>query len=145
MYAIIEQGVVVNTIEWDGVKDFTIPSKQKLVLVAEGQAVETGTKYVDGQFLPFEKPNGPSAKEILIFRRERMKVTRYQGKAALLRAGLLDQVESAVAASDDGMLKLAWAEAGFERLSLFAEQMKALTGQTDEELDEMFKEAAAIK
>ena len=78
-------------------------------------------------------------------RRESMKVTRYQAKAALLNAGLLSGIESAIAASEDPLIKLAWAEASFERTSPFAGQMMALTGLTGEQLDQLFEAAAAIR
>jgi len=78
-------------------------------------------------------------------RRESMKVTRYQAKAALLNAGLLSGIESAIAASEDPLIKLAWAEASFERTSLFADQMMGLTGMTGEQLDDLFEVAMSIK
>jgi len=78
-------------------------------------------------------------------RRELMKVTRYQAKAALLNAGLLSGIESAIAESEDPLLKLAWAEASFERTSPFAGQMMALTGLTGEQLDDLFDVAANIQ
>jgi len=77
-------------------------------------------------------------------RRESMKVTCYQAKAALLNAGLLDSIESAIAASEDPLLKLAWAEASFDRLSPFAGKMLELTGLTDTQLDDLFDAAANI-
>ena len=78
-------------------------------------------------------------------RRESMNVTRYQAKAALFGAGLLQQVEEAVAASTDPIMKLAWAEASFQRSSPLAGQMMALTGLTGEQLDQLFEAAAAIR
>ena len=78
-------------------------------------------------------------------RRESMKVTRYQAKAALVNAGLLSGIESAVAESDDPIIQLAWAEAIFERTSPFAAQMLALTGMTDTQLDDLFDVAANIR
>jgi hypothetical protein len=77
-------------------------------------------------------------------RRESMKVARYQAKAALLNAGLLSGIESAIAESEDPLLKLAWAEASFERTSPFSGQMMALTGLTGEQLDDLFDTAANI-
>jgi len=77
-------------------------------------------------------------------RRESMKVTRYQAKAALLAAGLLSDIEAAVAVSDDPLLMLAWADASFERLSPFAGQMMMLAGMTGDELDSLFDAAMRI-
>ena len=62
-------------------------------------------------------------------RRERMQVTRYQAKAALLEAGLLEQAEAIVAASNDPQLTIAWQEAGFIRLSAFVDQVGAQLGK----------------
>ena len=78
-------------------------------------------------------------------RRESMNVTRYQAKAALFGAGLLQQVEEAVAASTDPIMKLAWAEASFQRSSPLAGQMMALTDFTGEQLDDLFDVAANIQ
>ena len=77
-------------------------------------------------------------------RLESMKVTRYQAKAALLAAGLLSDIEAAVAVSDDPLLMLAWADASFERLSPFAGQMMMLAGMTGDELDSLFDAAMRI-
>ena len=55
-------------------------------------------------------------------RRESMKVTRYQAKAALLNAELLSGIESAIAESDDPIIQLAWAEAK----STFAQNLATL-------------------
>src|SRR5690554_4724424 len=77
-------------------------------------------------------------------RRESMKVTRFQAKAALMQAGLLDDIEAAVAASADPLVELAWKEASFERLSPFVAQMQASINLTDEQLDELFDLAATV-
>jgi len=74
-----------------------------------------------------------------------MKVTRYQAKAALLGAGRLSDIEAAIAVSEDPLVKLAWQEASFERLSPFADQMIALTGLTGNQLDDLFEVAMGIK
>lgn len=78
-------------------------------------------------------------------RRERMHVTRYQAKAALLEAGLLDQCESIVAAANDPQLDLAWKEAGFIRLSSFVDYVGDQLNLTPEQLDDLFIAAAKIK
>lgn len=77
--------------------------------------------------------------------RERMQVTRYQAKAALLEAGLLEQAEAIVAASNDPRLQLAWQEAGFIRLSAFVDQVGAQLGLSPEQIDDLFIRAAKIK
>jgi len=78
-------------------------------------------------------------------RRERMHVTRYQAKAALLNAGLLDQCEAVVEASNDPQLKIAWQEAGFIRLSQFVDYVGEQLSLTPEQLNDLFIAAAKIK
>ena len=77
-------------------------------------------------------------------RREKMHVTRFQAKAALMQAGLLDQVEQEMSVATDPLEKLAWQEAGFDRLSPMVEQFGAALGMTDEQLDELFETAKHI-
>ena len=78
-------------------------------------------------------------------RRERMHVTRYQAKAALLEAGLLDQCESIVQAANDPQLNIAWQEAGFIRLSSFVDFVGEQLNLTPEQLDDLFIAASKIK
>ena len=78
-------------------------------------------------------------------RREAMKATRFQAKAALMQAGLLDDVEAAVAASDDPMIKLAWQEASFVRLSPLISAIAEAVGISDEQLDELFESAMRVE
>ena len=78
-------------------------------------------------------------------RREGMKVTRYQAKAALMQAGLLDDIEQAVSDSDDPMIKLAWQEASFVRLSPLISAMAGAVGLSDEQLDELFETAERVE
>ena len=77
-------------------------------------------------------------------RREKMKVTRFQAKAALLEAGLLDDIQEVIDASKDPLVALAWSEAGFERLSPFVMQMQAAIELTDSQLDELFDAAGGV-
>lgn len=77
-------------------------------------------------------------------RRERMVVTSFQAKAALFEAGLLTEAEQAVEASADPVVKLAWVEAGFERLSPMVERLGDDMGLTDEQLDSLFESAKEI-
>lgn len=77
-------------------------------------------------------------------RREAMKVTRFQAKAALMQAGLLDDIEQAVSDSDDPMVKLAWQEASFVRLSPLISAIAVAIGLSDEQLDELFETAARV-
>ncbi|WP_427183613.1 hypothetical protein ACL598_17490 [Bordetella bronchialis] len=74
-------------------------------------------------------------------------VTRYQGRAALLAAGLLDTVTqhfAEVAGSD--LAKLAWNEAPtFERDSPLVIATAAALSLTEAQLDDLFIAAAQVK
>jgi len=77
-------------------------------------------------------------------RRESMKVTRFQAKAAMMQAGLLDDIQEVIDASEDPLVALAWSEAGFERLSPFVAQMQGALGLADQQLDELFDAASRV-
>lgn len=76
--------------------------------------------------------------------REQMKVTRYQAKAALMQAGLLEAVEQAIADTDDPLITLAWEEAAFDRMSPLIAEMKTVIGLTDEQVDDLFRAASLV-
>ena len=72
-------------------------------------------------------------------------VSRFQAKAALAMAGKLAQADAAVAASDNIILQLAWAEATtFKRNSPGIALLAPLIGLDDEGLDDLFTTAAGI-
>jgi hypothetical protein len=51
MYAIIENGVVVNTVEWDGdVSIWQPPSGTQAVLIQNGMIASIGCTYANGAF-----------------------------------------------------------------------------------------------
>ena len=77
-------------------------------------------------------------------RRESMKITRFQAKAAMMQAGLLDDIQEVIDASEDPLVALAWSEAGFERLSPFVMQMQAAIGMTHDQLDDLFDAAGGV-
>lgn len=74
------------------------------------------------------------------------KVSRFQAKAALFQAGLLDQVEALMASPDTSAIyKLAWVEAqDFERRSPTVNALGAALGITSEQMDQLFITAAGI-
>lgn len=74
-------------------------------------------------------------------------VTRFQARAALYNAGLLDSVENYIALSDTPMLvKLAWADAqSFVRTSDMIVSVAAGLGLTDAQVDALFVSAAVIE
>jgi len=86
----------------------------------------------------------PPAIDPLISERAAMTVSRFQAMAALLNAGLLSQVN--VALADAGPLaQLAWAEATeFRRNSPTIAGLSAGLGLTDTQVDDLFRAAALI-
>lgn len=66
-------------------------------------------------------------------------ITRRQFKLALLGMGLLDDVETAIAASPDRALQISYADAlDFERNNPLVLAMSAMLGKTEAELDALF-------
>lgn len=50
MYAIIENGIVVNVVIWDGLSDWQPPPGSTAVLVQAGQVPQVGYGYANGVF-----------------------------------------------------------------------------------------------
>lgn len=72
-------------------------------------------------------------------------VSAFQARAALFAAGLLDDVEAAVAAADR-LTRIAWESAqAFERGSPTIATLAAALGLSDEQLDDLFRAAAEIR
>lgn len=72
-------------------------------------------------------------------------VTRFQARAALHIAGLLDQVEAAIAAGDV-IDQLAWADASeFRRNSPMLKRVASEIGLTPEQVDDLFFSAVDIE
>ena len=73
-------------------------------------------------------------------------VTRFQGMAMLMQAGLLDDIEAYMALeTTDPFEKLAWKEAlNFERSSAMVAKIGAMFGLTEAQIDDMFVFAATI-
>lgn len=74
-------------------------------------------------------------------------VSRFQAQAALLQAGLLDQVKAYFAdPNTDPVHKLAWSEAqDFQRDSPALAAGAAALGITGSQLDDLFRTASSIK
>jgi hypothetical protein len=74
-------------------------------------------------------------------------VTRFQARGALYLAGLLDQVEQFVSASDtDMMIKLAWQDAQtFKRTSAFITGIAKKMNLSDDQIDQLFLTASQIE
>lgn len=73
-------------------------------------------------------------------------ITRGQAKIALHAAGLLSSIEAMIAAPDTPMaIKIAWAEEPrFYRESNAINSLGAAAGLSSEQLDNLFRQAAAI-
>ncbi len=73
-------------------------------------------------------------------------VTRFQARAALLQAGLLEQVDAWVEQNADPIAKLAWKEGlTFERDDPLLTQLATAFGMSDEQLDQLFESAKQIR
>ncbi len=74
-------------------------------------------------------------------------VSRFQARAALHLAGLLDDVEAMMALPETPVLaKLAWADAQeFERGSPTIAALAGQIGLTEAQIDQLFMDAAGIK
>lgn len=74
-------------------------------------------------------------------------VTRFQARAALLNAGLLDQVNTMMSdPATPAIAKLAWTDAQeFRRTSQTVQAMGAVLGLTDQQLDDLFIAASVIE
>ena len=78
-------------------------------------------------------------------RLDNIRVSRFQAKAALDDAGLLDQVEDYMAGEDvPRRVKLAWQEASFRRGSKMVKDIGAELGLSEKEMDDLFKAAREI-
>lgn len=74
-------------------------------------------------------------------------VSRFQARAALLQAGLLDDIEAYMAdPATDPFVRIAWEDAQvFKRNSPTVLSLQPLLGLTDGQLDDLFRFAATIK
>jgi hypothetical protein len=94
-----------------------------------------------GGIAPYQPP---SAAEILAQERATMRCSRFQARAALHNAGLLQAVEQAVAASDP-FVQIAWQDATeFHRNSPTIAALQAALGLSGEDLDDLFRAARLI-
>lgn len=74
-------------------------------------------------------------------------VSRFQARAALLQAGLLDDIEAYMAdPATDPFVRIAWQDAQvFKRNSPTVLSLQPLLGLTDGQLDDLFRFAATIE
>jgi hypothetical protein len=85
-----------------------------------------------------------SAEEALAAERDQMQCSRMQARLALYAAGLLDEVEAAVAAAPMAV-QIAWADAvTFQRSSPTIEALRGAVGLTPSQVDDLFRTAATL-
>lgn len=127
--ALIENGIVVGVVDGDIVG----------VEIPDGMPVTLNWRFEQSEFLP-PLPVDP----VLLVPQQ---VTRYQARAALYKAGLLDDVEGFMALPDtDRLLVLAWQDAQtFKRHSPMVVDLGKVLGLTAAQIDELFIAAAAIE
>ena len=90
-------------------------------------------------------PAPPTPEAQLAAARSAMRASRFQARAALHLAGLLPQVEAAVAVADP-LVQIAWADASeFRRDSPAIAAIADALGMDDLEIDHLFRQAAAIR
>jgi hypothetical protein len=112
-------------------------------LWGEVMATEVITDAITGQITTVEIA-GPSPAEQLATERAGMVCSRFQAKAALLAAGLLDTIEAVVATADP-FAKIAWADATeFRRNSPTIATLATAAGMTDAQIDDLFRVAMTI-
>lgn len=73
-----------------------------------------------------------------------IEISRFQAKASLMQAGLLDEVEAFIEQSADPLVKLAWSEAGFKRGSNMVNSIGQQLGLTEQQLDDLFANGQQI-
>ena len=119
-------------------------------LIVDGDLSGNPSEYVYGE-------SGFVRNPIPIIRVVHQQVTRYQARAALLQAGLLDDVDAYIAAlptetEDDSqnmtnkLIKMAWEEVlHFDRQSVMVKTIGPATGLSDTNIDDLFCFADTIQ
>lgn len=104
----------------------------------ELQAMEAAGEITIAPYVP------PTEAEQLEEWRKTATVSKFQAKAALAQAGLLGQAKQAVANADE-ITQIAWEDATtFNRNSPTIATMAAALGLTDDQVDDLFKQAEQI-
>lgn len=100
-----------------------------------------GYTYANGEFSALEEVVEPGPVP--------QSVTNFQGRAALHTLGIFDDVQNAIDAVENATQRAIYQEAfdraGFHRDSAFLNSVAAGLGMSSEDVDDMFRAAAAIK
>ena len=97
----------------------------------------------DGRPILIDRP-APTPEEALASERASMRASRFQARAALHIAGLLPQIEAAVAGADP-IVQIAWADAAeWRRDSPALTALASAVGLDDDAIDQLFRNAMQI-
>lgn len=125
------------SVEWNG-KKLSVPNAPDNRHFKELKELEAAGEITIAPYVP------PTEQELLEEWRATTSVSKFQAKAALAQAGLLDQVKQAVANADT-ITQLAWEDATeFNRNSPTIAALSQALGLTDEQVDELFRQAEEI-
>ena len=106
-------------------------------IVDKSIRVGIGWSLINGEFIPPVIPE-PEPEPVT-------RVTAYQAKVQLSRAGLYDAVQNLINTTTNQELVIAWNTATtFERYSLFIMGVAPELGLTEEQVDNLFLEASKI-
>jgi hypothetical protein len=108
-YALIENGLVVNVVVWDGdTSSWSVPDGQAAVLLKDGDSAYIGLGYADGVFEkpPVSLPPTPSPADILASNTATRDLLLSQATAAV--APLQDAVDLDMATDSDTAALKAW-------------------------------------
>lgn len=78
-------------------------------------------------------------------KRETMKVSQYQARAALTQKGMLQQAQTVVDNSTDPLIQIAWEKASFYRINALIDLLGSEMGLTEQEIDDLFEIAKTIE
>lgn len=105
-YAIVENGIVVNVVEWDGNTDtWAVPEGSEAVLVEEGMTPQIGLSYSNGVF---EQPAPPQLTPEQVQANNTATRDALLAQAALAIAPLQDAVDLDEATDAETALLTQW-------------------------------------
>ena len=90
-YAVIEEGMVVNIILWDGKTEFPVPDWQSLINISDlSEQPAIGWAYSDGEFTAPPAPE-PSYEDLVSYAelKKRVLIEEVHTKTEMLRATLM--------------------------------------------------------